>query len=188
MNVRRAHVLAELRLEQRLAKVEAECKLFGKTNFMLTIRKILFATDFSPPSQHALKYACDLAEKFDSQLHLLHVVQDLMPFMGEPGMLVPNVSNYLVELRDSAQRALEELPPKEFSAAGQAIRVLRTGPPFLEIVRYAKEAGIDLIVLGTHGRSGLKHVLLGSVAENVVRKAPCPVLTVRPPKQQFEMP
>jgi nucleotide-binding universal stress UspA family protein len=155
---------------------------------MLTIREILFATDFSPPSQHALKYACELAEKFDSQLHVLHVLQDLMPFMGEPGMLMPNVSNYLIEVRESAQRALQDLPPKEYPAAGQAVRVLRSGSPFLEIVRYVKEAGIDLIVIGTHGRTGLKHVLMGSVAENVVRKAHCPVLTVRPPTQQFEMP
>ena len=68
------------------------------------------------------------------------------------------------------------------------VRELRKGSPFLEIVRYAKDKNIDLIVLGTHGRSGLSHVLLGSVAERVVRKAPCPVLTVRHPEHEFVMP
>ena len=65
---------------------------------------------------------------------------------------------------------------------------VRTGVPFLEIIRYAKELEIDLIVLGTHGRTGLAHVLLGSVAERVVRKSPCPVLTVHPKGHQFVMP
>ena len=73
-------------------------------------------------------------------------------------------------------------------SAKTIVKVVRQGPPFLEIVRYAQEANIDLIVLGTHGRGGLAHMLLGSVAEKVVRKAPCPVLTVRHPEHEFVAP
>ncbi len=73
-------------------------------------------------------------------------------------------------------------------SAETIVKVVRQGPPFLEIVRYAQEANIDLIVLGTHGRGGLAHMLLGSVAEKVVREAPCPVLTVRHPEHEFVAP
>jgi universal stress protein A len=155
---------------------------------MLSIKRILFATDFSPPSQHAMDYACELASQFNSDLHVLHVLQDPIPFYGEPGMMIAVADDYLIKQRAGAQRALDEIPPKEHSVGNRTVRTLRLGSPFVEIVRYAKEAAIDLIVIGTHGRTGLKHVLLGSVAENVVRKAPCPVLTVRPPKHKFEMP
>jgi nucleotide-binding universal stress UspA family protein len=76
----------------------------------------------------------------------------------------------------------------QWSAGKSIIRVIRQGPPFLEIVRYAKETAIDLIVIGTHGRTGLAHVFMGSVAEKVVRKSPCPVLSVRHPEHEFIAP
>ena len=79
-------------------------------------------------------------------------------------------------------------PPDDWNFTGKVIRSTRTGPPFVEIIRYAKEHDVDLLIMGTHGRGGLAHMLLGSVAEKVVRKSPCPVLTVRPDQHQFAMP
>jgi nucleotide-binding universal stress UspA family protein len=94
----------------------------------------------------------------------------------------------MLELKAIAEKALAEIPDPAWAAGKSIVRVCRQGTPFLEIVRYAKEHEMDLIVLGTHGRSGLAHVLMGSVAERVVRKSPCPVLTVRPTEHQFVMP
>jgi nucleotide-binding universal stress UspA family protein len=155
---------------------------------MLSIKKILFPTDFSPPSEHALQFARELAEKFDAELHVLHVLEDVAPMVGDPGMMVDLSDKYLAEARQYAQRGLQALPGERGPRAGRIVREIRDGSPFVEIVRYAREAGIDLIVIGTHGRTGLKHLLLGSVAENVVRKAACPVLTVRAPQQEFALP
>ncbi len=155
---------------------------------MIAIKKVLLPTDFSDDSRHALTYACAFAEKFGAELHLLHVVQDLVAIVPEPGLAFPPPGDYLGELRQSAERVLATMPDAAWSAGKTVVRVVRQGPPYVEIVRYAKEAGIDLLVIGTHGRSGLAHVLLGSVAEKVVRKAPCPVLTVRSGEREFVMP
>ena len=91
-------------------------------------------------------------------------------------------------MRASAERALLDLPNPEWASSKRVVRGLRQGSPFVEIVQSARENKIDLIVMGTHGRSGVQHMLIGSVAEKVVRKAGCPVLTVRPPDHQFTMP
>ena len=98
------------------------------------------------------------------------------------------LGEFMLSVVNCIRSALAELPDAEWSRGKQIVRATRQGPPFLEIVRYAKENEIDMIVLGTHGRGGLAHMLMGSVAEKVVRKAPCPVLTVRPEGHQFEMP
>lgn len=155
---------------------------------MLEIKRILVPTDFSPQAQEALHYACSLAEKFQAEMHILHVVQDLIPLVGEPGAIIPPTGDYFREIRAGAERALQSLPTPDCDKVRNVVRILRDGPPFLEIIRYAKEAGTDLIVMGTHGRSGLAHVLLGSVTEKIIRKAPCAVLTVRPRDHKFEMP
>ena len=94
----------------------------------------------------------------------------------------------MAELQESAEKALDQLLDQDWAQGKKIVKSTRQGPPFLEIIRYAKENEIDLIVLGTHGRTGLAHVLLGSVAEKVVRKASCPVLTVRSDEHQFAMP
>ena len=149
---------------------------------MIDLKRILAPTDFSEYSNAAIGYACALADKFDSQLHLLHVLEvhaSSTPVFGAGLALSPRVR----ESRAAAEKALERV------ADGRAaVRATAEGPTFLEILRYAKENDIDLIVMGTHGRSGLAHVMLGSVAERIVRKAPCPVLTVRHPKHEFVMP
>jgi nucleotide-binding universal stress UspA family protein len=155
---------------------------------MIELKRILVPTDFSGHSQSSINYGCSLAEKFCAELHVLHVLQDLVAMVPEPGLAFPPPGDYMQELEESATRSLEELPGDAGSGVEYIVRKVRQGPPFLEIIRYAQENEIDLIVLGTHGRSGLAHMLLGSVAERVVRKAPCPVLTVRSESHKFEMP
>ncbi len=146
---------------------------------MIELKKILVPTDFSDYSKFALKYACELAGRFEADLHVLHVLQDLVAMVPEPGMAFPLPGDYMAELKESSERALSKLIDSAELSDTNVVRETREGPPFLEIIRYAKENNIDLIVMGTHGRTGLAHALLGSVAEKVVRKAPCPVLTVR---------
>ena len=155
---------------------------------MISLKKILLPTDFSEYSEAARDFACSLVEKFGAELHLLHVLQDLVAMAPEPGMAFPPPGDYMQELEASARQALEKRPGESLSGDHTVVREVRHGSPFLEIIRYAKDNDIDLIVMGTHGRSGLAHVLLGSVAEKVVRKSPCPVLTVRPEAHKFEMP
>ena len=155
---------------------------------MISLKKILVPTDFSEYSNNALKYGCALSEKFGSEMHLLHVLQDLVAMVPEPGLAFPPPGNYMQELQQSSELALKDLPPSGWGHGPSIVRTTRNGPPFVEIVRYARENEIDLIVIGTHGRGGLAHMLLGSVAEKVIRKASCPVLTVRPDQHQFVMP
>lgn len=156
---------------------------------MIQLKKILVPTDFSEFSKPAIDYACAIAARFDSQLHLLHVVPD-------PAMLVPESHAFSAEameaqaaaLIEDAKQRIESLPGNGWENNQPISREVRTGAVFLEIVEYAKSNDIDLIVIGTHGRGGLMHVLLGSVAEKIVRKSPCPVLTVKPQGHQFVMP
>ena len=155
---------------------------------MINLKTILVPTDFSEYSNNALNYGCALSEKFGSELHLLHVLQDLVAMVPEPGLAFPPPGNYMQELQQSSEQALNDLPPAGWGHGPAIVRTTRNGPPFVEIVRYARENEIDLIVIGTHGRGGLAHMLLGSVAEKVIRKASCPVLTVRPGQHQFVMP
>jgi universal stress protein A len=155
---------------------------------MIKLQRILLPTDFSEYSAAARMYACAFADQFQAELHVLHVVQDLAPLVPEPGAALAPPVDYLRELELNAKAMLERAIDPNWSVGKTIVRVVRQGPPFLEIVRYAQETNIDLIVLGTHGRGGLAHMLLGSVAEKVVRKAPCPVLTVRHPEHEFVAP
>jgi nucleotide-binding universal stress UspA family protein len=155
---------------------------------MIDLRHILVPTDFSRFSEVALTYAVALAEKFGAEIHLLHVVQDLALFIPDAVAVAPPVAPPVEQFTAAAREALERAagqPP----LAGHAVRrEIREGTPFYEIIRYAKDLNIDLIVMGTHGHTGLAHVLLGSVTEKVVRKAPCPVLTIRHPEHEFVHP
>ena len=156
---------------------------------MITLKKILFPTDFSDLSVHALNYARTFAETYAAELHVLHVVDDAYQYwmpMGPGGVPTGPPIEELVSLAD------KELT--KFKAAHLAdvksnvMLATSAGRPYMEIISYAKTKSIDMIVLGTHGRSGLRHALLGSVAEKVVRKSPCPVLTIRHPEHEFVMP
>jgi nucleotide-binding universal stress UspA family protein len=147
---------------------------------MLAIRKILVPTDFSDCSEAALEYGRHLAQAFGASLHLLHVVQDpyTQPWAAEA--FPAPLGDLLVQWEEQARkRMLDALPEGE---RARTTIVTQIGSPFFEIVRYAQDEKMDLIVLGTHGRGPIGHMLLGSVAEKVVRKAPCPVLTVRHPQ------
>lgn len=151
---------------------------------MIKLQKILTPTDFSEFSKHALHYGREFAERFGATLHLLHVIDESLampdPLMGSP---VSDIEQR--DLQRNAEASLASLPEVE---GMDTVRAIHVGTPFVEIVRYAKQNEIDLIVMGTHGRSGLTHALVGSTAERVVRKAPCPVLTIRPEGHDFVMP
>ncbi len=131
--------------------------------------RILVPTDFSPPSEAALAYGRKLAHQYASALHLLHIAEN--PFLRAA------VSDRRA-LEEAAARWLQDRLTDADRRRGSVTIVERSDEPATEILRYAKSAGIDLIVMGTHGRAGLARVVLGSVAEAVVRAAPCPVLTV----------
>ena len=146
---------------------------------MVTIKKILFPTDFSEFSKAAEKSACDLADEFGAELHVLHVLNDLfltMPLTAAALLISPDSLEKEVTF---AEREILKIPPTVL-AGKQVVRAVRIGSTYDTVVQYAKENAIDLIVMGTHGRIGLRHALLGSIAERVVQLAPCSVLTVRP--------
>ena len=151
---------------------------------MITLQKILVPTDFSESSEKAICYGVELATKFGAELHLFHTFE-ATPLLYGDGVQIPG--DIVVEFEAGAVKQLEEL---EVDGADQlkVIRKVAEGHPFLEIVRYAKDHSIDLIVLGSHGRGAIAHMLLGNVAERVVRKAPCPVLVVRDEQHDFLMP
>lgn len=152
---------------------------------MTQLQRILFATDLSEPASHAQKYACSLAEQFRAELHVLSVIQDVALVSPDPNVPWVIPASSLDEVQRSLEQSLAQVPDAAWSAGKPVVRVIRTGAPYAEIVEYAKEANIDLIVIGTHGRSGILHALLGSVAEKIVRKSPCPVLTVPPKGHDF---
>lgn len=155
---------------------------------MISLKKILVPTDFSEYSACAKNYACAFTDRFGAELHLLHVVQDLAAIVPEPGLAFPPPAAYMEDLQAAAEKSLAEWLDPQWAAGKQVVREIRQGAAFVEIIRYAKEQDVDLIIATTHGRSGLAHVLIGSVAERIVRKAPCPVLTVRPAAHQFVVP
>ena len=155
---------------------------------MIDLHRILVPTDFSKFSQHALTYAAAFAEKFGAELYLLHVVQDLALVIPEVIPIEPPLTPSVQQLTTAVQSAFDRVVEENRLQGLTVHREVREGTPFYEIIRYAREATIDLIVMGTHGHTGLAHVLLGSVTEKVVRKAPCPVLTVRHPEHEFVHP
>jgi nucleotide-binding universal stress UspA family protein len=155
---------------------------------MIDLHKILVPTDFSKSSANALTYGAAFATRFGAELHLLHVVQDLALFIPEAVMLappmMPPVEQFVSAARTALERTIQELATPELRIQPEVAE----GTPFEEIIRFAREKDIDLIVMGTHGHTGLAHLFMGSVAEKVVRRAPCPVLTVRHPEHEFVHP
>jgi universal stress protein A len=152
---------------------------------MISLKNILVATDFSEPSEVAVRYGRTLAEAFDARLHILHVVPDSLALpwatMAD-GLAMADVQRHWEE--DAIER-LQRMLPESDRAAVRAVLATRTGDPVRQITGYATDAHADLLVLGTHGRGPVAHILMGSVAERVVRTAPCPVLTVRHPQHEF---
>jgi universal stress protein A len=147
------------------------------------LREILVPIDFSECSRKALQYAVPMARQFGSRLLLVHVMP-VHYFVGsEFGPVDVPVPEQ--ELRENSARALDKLSRDEIGSEVPVTTRVCRGQPVQEIVSVAREERVDLILLSTHGHTGLKHVLLGSVAENVVRYAPCPVLVVRQHQHEF---
>lgn len=148
----------------------------------MTPRKILLCTDFSENSRPARQYALEFAVKFDAKLIILHVVNSSR--LGYPAFEVGvpfDLQAVLKAIEESVQKNFAEIGEDCRKAVKDVETASRIGVPANEIVRFADEESVDLIVMGTHGWTGLKHLVLGSTAENVVRTAACPVLTVRSP-------
>jgi nucleotide-binding universal stress UspA family protein len=156
---------------------------------MIKIKTVLVATDFSEPSVSALEYGRALARTFQGTLHVLHVVQDVIiygPADIAAGMVYSDIQR---EFQDTARRELDKAVRDDDRRELNAQSVLLTSSsPASAIAEYAKKSGADVIVIGTHGRTGFTHLFMGSVAEKVVRIAPCPVLTVRHPEHEFVLP
>ena len=147
----------------------------------MEIKKILFATDFTEGSSSSLPYAVSLAKQYGAKLYFVHVIYDVAKTSG---WYVPHVSmdELYRDMEKNAKTQLEKSYVEEMRGNKNVEHVVLKGTPYEEISRFAEENKIDLIVIGTHGRKGLDRMLFGSTAEQVVRYAPCPVLTVRLPK------
>ena len=150
----------------------------------VTISRILVPVDFSPHSEFALRYATALASRFGASLHLLHVVEDPIA-TGAWGSetVIPDLTLLRRELIADAEGALLPYRDEVERAQVPVVTTVRMGLTSHTILEYAATLGIDLIVMGTHGRTGMAHLFMGSVAERVLRHAPCPVVTLRDPER-----
>ena len=155
----------------------------------MKLGKILYPTDFSEHSLCALPFALDLAGQYGAELHCLYVVDETYHYWAGPGEAVPAAAMPMDEIMNASRTQMEEFVAEHFGAEKDAVvRQVLPGRPFVEIIRYARDQEIDLIVIATHGRGALASMLLGSVTEKVVRKSMCPVLTIRHPEHRFESP
>jgi nucleotide-binding universal stress UspA family protein len=155
---------------------------------MISLKTVLVPTDFSEASGSALTYGKAMAGAFGASLHLVHVMEDLMAHAWAAEVYVASMPQLRDEIEKESRQRLATVFTDEERRQYRVVTALLAGNPFLEIIRYAKAHDVDLIVMGTHGRGAIAHMLLGSVAEKVVRKSPCPVLTVREAQHQFVMP
>lgn len=155
---------------------------------MIALKTVLVPTDFSDTSDAALRYGKALAKAFGASLHVLHVVQE--PFAQPWAVEAYGFSLGTLQeewRRDAVVRIEQTLTAEERLHYRAELRTV-VGHPVVEILRDAKEHDVDLIVMGTHGRGPLEHMVMGSVAERIVRRAHCPVLTVRHPEREFVLP
>lgn len=142
-------------------------------------QRFLVPLDFSEYANYALEYAINLAGKLDAHVTLLHVIQPVPLGGADMGVTLPYT--YLQDLEAEITQSMEACLARVTAAGLEGDIVVVHGVPFHEIIETAKTQTVDLIIMGTHGRTGLQHLLLGSVAEKVVRLAPCPVLVARQP-------
>jgi len=155
---------------------------------MIRLTKLLVPTDFSEDSEQAARYAVELAKRFQAEIHCIHVVDIPADLLSTSDYYMTGPSEaFLDQIREESKKNLEAFAKKNLEGVGVRTAFLE-GSPFVEIIRYAHNQEIDLVVIATHGRTGLRHVLFGSVAEKVVRKAPCPVLVVKREERDFVLP
>jgi nucleotide-binding universal stress UspA family protein len=155
---------------------------------MIRLKTVLVATDFGKTSEAALDYGRELARTFGAKLRILHVAENILTRYAFEGT-VPLPMDVQVDYEKSLAVHLQELVREDDRRELGAEAVLRTSnSPADAIVQYAREENVDVIVVGTHGRKALAHLFLGSVAERVVRLAPCPVLTVRSTERELIQP
>ena len=145
---------------------------------MKAIEKILVATDFSEYSEEACEYAITLAKKFNASLTVLHVINEPVDLRG---FYVPHITFEQLEkeISEGAVKMLDKFCSENMGEFADYETVVTTGVPYEEIVRIAEEKAVSMVVIGTHGRTGLDHLIFGSTAERVVRTSHCPVLTIR---------
>lgn len=148
------------------------------------IKKILVPIDFSDYSKSALRYAVSFAKLFNSEMVLIYVVEPIIypPDFSMGQIAIPSMNT---EWDKTANEQLEKLSKSEIPGNIKVKTLVKTGKPFVEIIETAADENTDLIIIATHGHSGVEHILFGSTAEKVVRKAPCPVLTLREPIKGF---
>ena len=153
---------------------------------MINIKNVLCPVDYSMYSEKALHYAIEFAEKYQAKLYLMHVLDIRVYDINDPDLYNINIVDK--ETIEKLQARLLKCVSEETKGKIPVEAIVIQGVPFTEIIKAARDYKIDMIVIGTHGRTGLSHAIMGSVAEKVVRKSPCPVLTVRHPEHDFVMP
>ncbi|MRR56941.1 MAG: universal stress protein [Deltaproteobacteria bacterium] len=150
---------------------------------MKDFSKILFATDFSEVSEYAFDYAYTLAKRFNGKLIIMHVINEPVDLRG---FYVPHISfdSLEHEIAEAAEKMMKKFCSGKLTDFTNYETVIVAGIPYEEIISKADEENVALVVLGTHGRAGIDHLLFGSTAERVVRRARCAVMTVRPQESQ----
>ncbi len=150
----------------------------------MKVERILFPTDFSEGSSHALSYAVELTKQHNAKLYILHVIYDIK---RATGLNVPHISSdeMMKDLNDWALKELDKACIEKIRNLENVEKVILHGIPYEEIINYADQEKIDMLVIGTYGMSGLERFIFGSTAERVVRKSPCTVVTLRMPDHRM---
>ena len=172
---------AKLIVTDKAGRKKASAPAAQMTPTQFQIGRILVPIDFSEHSQKALRYALAFAHQFGAEVTLVHIVEQMV-YPGDWMYPPLAVTDFATEKREEMISRLQSLD------AGSGVKtqhIVRIGRAWQEIIEIAQEMKSDMLILATHGYTGLKHVLLGSVAEKIIRHAPCPVLTVRPDERDF---
>ncbi len=148
---------------------------------MIEIKKILFPLDLTENSSKILPYVLSMSEKYDSMIYLFHVVQDLNRW-GKLYVPHPSMDIFQKEANEAAKKAMDKICENKLQGCPNFQKKIVSGDPATEILKIIDSEGIDMVIMGTHGRKGLEHTIFGSVAENVVRKSSAPVLIINPYK------
>lgn len=153
--------------------------------FTQMIHKVMVPIDFSDYSKNALRYAAQFSKQFKAKMFLVYVVEPMI-YPADFSMGQVAIPSTDIDLQKRGEEELNNLAKNFIDPATEVVTIIKTGKPFVEIIETASEEDIDLIIMATHGHTGVEHLLFGSTAEKVVRKAPCPVLTLREPIKGFQ--